>query len=104
MAVHPEEERRRFVQPCWDLLIFVFYLFLIITLYLPAQPARGFALIDLLDKPWSQVSFLLPPRCMPSFFSRIGFNIPAFQLFMIVDFFCQIRTLTLSRFPLEKPT
>ena len=32
---------------------------------------------QLLDKPWSQVSSLVPPRYVPSFVSRIGFGIPA---------------------------
>ena len=49
-----------------------------ITFYFLAQLVRGsmiFTLSDLLDRPWSQVSCLPPPRyCMyvPYFLSRIG--------------------------------
>ena len=35
-----------------------------------------FTLSDLLDKPWSQVSSLLPPGTCLQFLSRIGFSIP----------------------------
>ena len=37
---------------------------------------RGFTLSDLLDKPWSKVSSILPPGTCIQFFSRIGFSIP----------------------------
>ena len=37
---------------------------------------RGFPLIDLLDKPWSQVSYLLLPGSSLNFLSSIGFGIP----------------------------
>ena len=44
--------------------------------YFPAQLVGGFTLSDLQDKPWSQVSSLLPSgTCIP-FLSLIGFNIP----------------------------
>ena len=36
--------------------------------YFPAQLVGDFTLSDLLDKPWSQVSSLLPPRYVPSNF------------------------------------
>ena len=44
--------------------------------YFPAQLLGGFTLSNLLDKPWSHLSSLLPPgTCLP-FLSRIGFSIP----------------------------
>ena len=36
--------------------------------HFPAQLLGGFTLSDLLDKPWSQVSSLLPPPYVPSIF------------------------------------
>ena len=36
--------------------------------YFPAQLVGGFTLSDLVDKPWSQVSPLVPPRHVPSIF------------------------------------
>ena len=36
---------------------------------------------QLLDKPWSQVSSLLPPRFLPSILSRIGFSNPTARRF-----------------------
>ena len=45
-------------------------------LYFSAQLVGGFILSDRLDMPWSQMLSLLPPRCVPSFLSRIGFSIP----------------------------
>ena len=36
--------------------------------YFPAQLVGGFTLSDLLDKSWSQVSSLFPPRYVPSIF------------------------------------
>ena len=44
--------------------------------YLPAQLAGSFTLSDLLDKPWSQVSSLLPPGMFLQLLSRIGFSVP----------------------------
>ena len=40
---------------------YVFILFYFYHFYFPAQLVGGFNLSDLLDKPWSQVSSLLPP-------------------------------------------
>ena len=44
--------------------------------YFPAQLVGGFTLSDLLDKPWSQVSSLLPHGTRLQFLSRTGFSIP----------------------------
>ena len=44
--------------------------------YFAAQLVGDFTLSDLLDKPWSQVSCLLPPGTCLQFLSRIGFSIP----------------------------
>ena len=49
--------------------------------YFPAQLVGGFALSDLLDKPWSQVSSLLPPGTCLQFLSRIGVSIPTARRF-----------------------
>ena len=49
--------------------------------YFPAQLVGGFTLSDLLDKPWSQVSSLLPHRTCLQFLSRIGFSIPTARRF-----------------------
>ena len=38
---------------------------------------------QLLDKPWSQVSSLLPPGCCLQFLSRIGFSNPTARRFFI---------------------
>ena len=35
---------------------------------------------------YSPAHLVIPFQCMPSFLSRIGFSIPAFQLFPLVDF------------------
>ena len=35
--------------------------------YFPAQLVGGFTVSDLLDKPWSQVSSLLPPGTVRAF-------------------------------------
>ena len=43
--------------------------------YFPAQLVGGFTLIDLLDKPWSQVSSLPPGTCLQPL-SRIRFSLP----------------------------
>ena len=48
--------------------------------YLPAQLVGGFTLSHLLDKPWSQVSSLLPPGTCLQFLSRIAFSIPTVLL------------------------
>ena len=53
----------------------------------PAQPVRSFALSDLLDKPWSPVSSLLPPLpYLPSFLSRMGLAFSLFQHRMLFYF------------------
>ena len=49
--------------------------------YFPAQLVGGFTLSDLLDKPWSQVSSLLPPGTYLQFLSRIGLSIPTARRF-----------------------
>ena len=46
------------------------------------------------QKPWSQVSFLLPPGSCLQFLSRIGFSSPTAR-----RFFIECCKLTLSRFP-----
>ena len=51
------------------------------SLLLSSSTRRRFTLSDLLDKPLSQVSSLLPPRYVPSFLSRIGFSIPTARRF-----------------------
>ena len=49
--------------------------------HFPAQLV-GFTLSDLLDKPLSQVSSLLPPDTCLQFLSRIGFSIPTARQFL----------------------
>ena len=56
------------------------------------QPPSGQAMCVATDV------FPSPPRYSPSFLSRIGFSIPTFQLFMLVDLNRFFRQLTLSRF------
>ena len=51
--------------------ITTFFRFVNITVYFPAQLARGFTLRDLLDKSWSQVSPPFSPGTRLQFFSRI---------------------------------
>ena len=59
-----------------------FFCFLLFDhFYLPAQLLGGFTLSDLLDKPRSQVSSLLPPGTCLQFLSRIGFSIPTARRF-----------------------
>ena len=48
--------------------------------HFPAQLV-GFTLSDLLDKPWLQVSSLVPPGTCLQFLSRIGFSIPTARRF-----------------------
>ena len=57
--------------------IFLFYC----HVYFPAQLVGGYTLSYLLDKPWSQVSSLLPPCTCLQFLSRIGFSIHAARRF-----------------------
>ena len=47
-----------------DVLLFYFYH----HFYFPASLVGGFTLHELLDKPWSQVSALLPPGTCVYFF------------------------------------
>ena len=62
---------------------FIFFLILGNHFYFPAQLVLVgyFTLSDLLDKPWSQVSSLLPPGTCLQFLSRIGFSIPTARRF-----------------------
>ena len=61
----------------------IFFFFSLNHFHFPAQLVliRGFTLSDLLDKPWSQVSYLLPPATCLQFLSRIGFSIPTARRF-----------------------
>ena len=58
-------------------LFFIFFIFLIITFTFQPNSylVGGFTLGDLLDKPWSQVSSLLPPGTCLYFLSRIRLSI-----------------------------
>ena len=56
-----------------------------------AQLVGGSTLSDLLDKPWSQVSSVLPPGTCLQFSSRIGFSIP-----LLVDFHRMLLTYALA--------
>ena len=49
--------------------------------HFPARLVGGFTPSDFLDKPWSQVSSLLPPGTCLQFSSRIGFSIPTARRF-----------------------
>ena len=49
--------------------------------YFPTQLVGGFTLSNFLDKPWSQVSSLLPPGTCLQFLWRIGFSIPTARRF-----------------------
>ena len=53
-----------------------FFFFFNHDFHFPAPLVGGFTLSNLLDKPWSQVSSLLPPGTCLQFLSRIGFSIP----------------------------
>ena len=66
------------------------------TFYFPAQLAGGFTLSDLLDKPWSQVSSLLPPVTCLQFLLRTRYTVQHSHCSSIFIECCQ---LTLSRFP-----
>ena len=57
------------------------YLFFYHHFYFPAQLVGGFTLSDLLGKPWSQVSSLLPPGTCLQLLSRIGFSIATARRF-----------------------
>ena len=58
-------------------LAFFFYCYFYHHFYFPAQLEGGSTLSDLLDKPWSRVSYLSPLRYVPSFLSRIAVSITA---------------------------
>ena len=62
---------------------FAFFLKFFHHFYFPAQLVGGFTLSDLLDRPWSQVSSLLPPGTCLQFLSRIGFSIPTARRFSL---------------------
>ena len=64
------------VQKCFTISLADFFLFYFYHFHSPAQLVGGFTLSDLLDKPWSQVSSLSPPRTCLQFLSRLGFSIP----------------------------
>ena len=64
-----------------QLFLFFFLFFFNHHFYFPAQLVGGFTLSDLLDKPWSQVSSLLPPGTCLQFLLRIGFSIPTARRF-----------------------
>ena len=58
-----------------------FFFFFYHHFYFPAQLVGGFTHSDLPEKPWSQVSSLLPPGTCLQFLSRIGFSIPTAHRF-----------------------
>ena len=62
-------------------MFFSFIYFFYHHFYFPAQLGGGFTLRDLLDKPWSQVSSLLPPGTCLQSLSRIGFSTPTARRF-----------------------
>ena len=65
--------------------------------YSPAQPAQGFTRNDLLDKPWSQVSSLLPPGTCIRFNRALGSAFPPFS-FLRSSTFMVFSKFTISRF------
>ena len=74
------EESVRSSRPCFKTMFFVLFCFFH-HFYFPAQFVGGFTLSDLPDKPWSQVSSLLPPGTCLQFLSHIGFSIPTARPF-----------------------
>ena len=68
-------------RPLRRTFLFIFPFFLNHHFHFPAQLVGRFTLSDLLDKPWSQVSSLLPPGTYLQFLSRIGFSIPTARRF-----------------------
>ena len=71
---------------CYEqhLVLFAIYLFFGHHFYFPAKLVGGFTLSDLTDKPWTQVSSLLPPRCKRAFIFCRGLGsafIPAARRF-----------------------
>ena len=77
----PQDGTIPFNSPLDKDTFFFFLFFFDGHFYLPAQLVGGFTLSDLLDKPWSQVSSLLPPGTCLQFLSRIGFSIPTARRF-----------------------
>ena len=75
---------------CLPILYIHYIIYIYDHFYFPAQLV-GFTLSDLLDKPWSQVSSLLPPGARLQFLSRVGFSIP-----LLVDFHRMLQTPALG--------
>ena len=73
---------------------FFSFFFLNHNFYFPAQLVGGFTLSDLLDKPWSQVSSLLPPRTCSIFIAH------RVQHSHCSSTFIECCKLMFSRFPL----
>ena len=65
----------------WSRCAFMYHIYFYNHSDIPAQLVGGFTIRVLLDKPWSQVSSLFPPRYVPSFLSRIRFTIPTARRF-----------------------
>ena len=81
----------------WYHICIYLYLFFMITFKFPAQLVGGFTLSDLLDKPRSQVSSLLPLGTCLQILSRIGFSIPTARRFPsnVAASYCLRRRLSL---------
>ena len=58
---------RLFVRWTTGIHLVIFVIFFSYHFYFPAQLVGGFTLSDLVDKPWSQASSLLPPGTCPHF-------------------------------------
>ena len=71
--------------------IYLFFFFLNHHFCFPAQLVGGFTLSDLLDKPWSQVSYLLPPGTCLRFHRAQGSAFP-----LLVDFHRMLLTHALA--------
>ena len=70
--------------------------------YFPTQLVGGFTLSNFLDKPWSQVSSLLPPGTCLQFLWRIGFSIPTARRFSSNIANSRSRAFRISIFMQEK--
>ena len=68
-----------------------FPVFLCHSFYFLPQLVGGFTLSDLLDKPWSQVSSLLPPGARLHFYHAEGSALP-----LLVDFHRMLLTHALA--------
>ena len=67
--------------PLLELPLYYYYFFSS-SLSLSSSTRRFYSQRSSGQKPWSQVSGVVPsPRCVPSFFSRIGFSIPTARRF-----------------------